>query len=96
MEKVVYTMNYLPTTLLIGICLSNVSCAGTKATATKATYYTASIEETEKGVTFTAKKPTKMSLKREGVEYHFDSQSESLISKIVSILTLGAIGVNRE
>lgn len=56
---------------------------------------TASIERTVNGVKFDASRPTEMSLKDGDIEYHFNSQSPSLLSRIMSAVTLGAIGTRK-
>ena len=49
------------------------------------------IKETEQGVEFSTNRPAKMTWKKDTTEYSYDSQKESLISKIISILTLGVV-----
>ena len=71
--------------LVILFCLVNISCATLNNTAT--------IKETEKGVVFKTNQSVSMSMEKDGKKYTYDSKAESLMSKIVSILTLGAIGV---
>ena len=56
---------------------------------------TATITKTDKGVKFTASRPTKMSMKNDDGEYHFDSQTPSLLSRIMSTITLGAMGTRK-
>ena len=56
---------------------------------------TATIEKTETGVKITVSQPASVTMEKDGEKYTFDSKSESLISKIVSILTFGAIGARR-
>ena len=53
---------------------------------------TATIKKTETGVKFETSRPASMTMEEDGKKYTYDSKAESLISKIVSILTLGAIG----
>lgn len=53
---------------------------------------TGKIIKTEKGVEFETDRPAKMSMKKGDTEYIYDSQSESWFSKVMGILTLGAMG----
>ncbi len=41
------------------------------------------------GVTFDSARPAKMTMKKGDIEYTYDSQTESWVSKIIGILTLG-------
>lgn len=56
---------------------------------------TSSILEIENGVEFTANKPQKMTYKKGDAEYTFDSQAESWISKILSVLSIGWLGTKK-
>lgn len=56
---------------------------------------TATIVTTDNSVTFTASRPTKMTMKDGEKEYTFDSQTPSLLSRIMSAVTLGAVGGRR-
>lgn len=57
---------------------------------------TASITETDDGVKFEASRPTKMTMKDGEKEYTFDSQSQSLLSRVMSALALGGgVGAGR-
>ena len=49
------------------------------------------ITEVDKGVVFETARPAKMTMEKNGATYTYDSQAESITSKIISILTLGAI-----
>lgn len=51
-----------------------------------------SVQETYKGVEFKTDRPAKMTYKKEGVEYTYDSQAPSLFSKIMGAVTLGLAG----
>lgn len=51
-----------------------------------------SVQETYKGVEFKTDRPAKMTYKKDGAEYTYDSQAPSLLSKIMGALALGAIG----
>ena len=65
------------------ICL--MGCASINGVAT--------IKEIKGGVEFNAKKEATMSMeKADGTKYNYTSQSESLLSKIVSVLSLGIVG----
>ena len=81
-------MRYL---ILILFCLSSISCATLKGTAKDTVTNTSTIEKTKTGVKFITSKPCEMTMKEGETEYHFNGKSESLIHKIISILTLGAI-----
>lgn len=70
--------------LSIILVLFLTSCASLSNTAT--------IERTETGVTITVSQPASVTMEKDGEKYTFDSKSESLISKIVSIFTLGLVG----
>ena len=63
--------------------LSLTGCATVKGTGV--------ITVVDDGVEFTSSKPAKMTMKQGDTEYTYDSQSEGLISKIISMLTLGAV-----
>lgn len=52
---------------------------------------TGTITVLDDGVVFDSPRPAKMSMKKGDVEYTYDSQSESWVSKIISIMTLGVI-----
>ena len=67
--------------LLIVLLLSGCTTLVNKATITK----------TKTGVVFTADQPCEMSIKEGDIEYLYNGKSESWISRIVSILTLGAL-----
>jgi len=53
---------------------------------------TAHILTHKDGVMFTASRPTKMTMIKDGVTYTYDSQAPSLLSRILSAMTLGAVG----
>ena len=84
---------------LIIFSLLFMGCAFTKSEGAKEVVLsTASIVETDTGVEFNTSRPVKMTMKKgeKGeVEYTYDSQTESLISKIVSIFILGLVGSRR-
>ena len=82
-------MKYIILSLLL---LTGCSFTKTNEISKKITYYTASIEETEKGVEFTMKKPGKVTMEKGDIEYTYDSKAESWFSKVMGILTLGAVG----
>lgn len=56
---------------------------------------TASIRKTETGVEFESSRPSKMTMKEGEVEYTYDSQAPSLLSRIMSAVTLGVVGAGR-
>ena len=53
---------------------------------------TATIAKTETGVKFNTSQPCEMSLKEGETEYKYNGKSESWFSKVMGILTLGAVG----
>ena len=52
---------------------------------------TSTITVKDDGVTFSSSRPAKMSLKKGDTEYTYDSQAESFFSKLMGVLTLGAM-----
>ena len=52
---------------------------------------TGTITVLDDGVTFDSARPAKMTMKKGEVEYTYDSQTESWVSKIIGILTLGRL-----
>ena len=52
---------------------------------------TATINKTPSGVEFNTSQPCEMTMKEDNVEYTYNGKAESLISKIISVLTLGVI-----
>ena len=77
---------FLIISLLI-ICMSNISCATLKSTGT--------ITKTSNGVEFVTDRPAKMTMEKEGETYTYDSQTPSLLSRIMSAVTLGVVGTRR-
>ncbi|MCK5602438.1 hypothetical protein KAR91_11225 [Candidatus Pacearchaeota archaeon] len=53
---------------------------------------TASINRVGNTVTFSSTRPTAMAWEEDGVKVSYDSQSESFMSKLLSIVGLGALG----
>lgn len=54
-----------------------------------------SIVQTTTGVEFDANHMVEMSMEKDGIKYHYNSQSPSLLSRIMSAITLGAVSTSR-
>ncbi len=65
----------------IAVIVMLIGCATLSSTGT--------ITVLDNGVTFDSPRPAKMSMKKGDIEYTYDSQTESWVSKIIGILTLG-------
>lgn len=52
---------------------------------------TGTITVVDNGVVFDSPRPAKMTMKKGDIEYTYDSQAESLFSKLMGILTLGVL-----
>ena len=73
--------------IIILFCMSSISCATLKSTGT--------ITKTPDGVEFVTDRPAKMTMEKEGETYTYDSQTPSLLSRIMSAVTLGVVGTRR-
>ena len=73
-------------------------CAGLKETSKDSFKGVSSIIPKGEGVEFKAPRSVKMTMTKDAdgkIEYTFDSQAPSLLSRILSAATLGAVGVRR-
>ena len=73
--------------IIILFFMSSISCATLKSTGT--------ITKTSNGVKFETDRPAKMTMEKDGETYTYDSQTPSLLSRIMSAVTLGVVGTRR-